>query len=53
MILFDAQHPERQAADLPPTPGLAGRRLGPGWLAVYGGSAGERAELLARLHPRL
>lgn len=53
MILLDARHPTRKAADLPPTPGLDGRRLGPGWLAVYGASAGERAKLLAHLHPRL
>jgi hypothetical protein len=53
MILLDAQHPARQAADLPSTPGLDGRRLGPGWIAAYGASAAERAALLARLHPRL
>lgn len=53
MILLDAQHPARRAAELPPTPGLDGRRLGPGWIAVHGGSAAERAALLARLYPRL
>ena len=53
MILLDAVSPQQRAAALPPTPGLSGRRLGPGWLAVYGGNAEQRDALLRRLQPRL
>lgn len=41
------------AAALPRTPGLSGRRLGPGWIVVFGGQAADRRRLLARLRPRL
>lgn len=52
-ILLDAHDPSVRAAPLPRTPGLSGRRLGPGWLVVYGGSASQRDDLLSRLRPRL
>jgi len=53
MIWLDALDPARRADRLPPTPGLSGRRIGAGWLAVYGGRPAQRARLLARLRPRL
>jgi hypothetical protein len=52
-ILLDAHHPRAGADALPRTPGLSGRRLGPGWIVVSGGSAADRQKLLDRLHPRL
>jgi len=52
-ILLDSHHPRARAAALPRTPGLSGRRLGPGWIVVYGGSAADRQRLLERLRPRL
>jgi len=52
-ILLDAHRPTAQAAALPRAPGLSGRRLGPGWLVVYGGRAAQRADLLSRLTSRL
>lgn len=52
-ILRDAQRPDRRADALPRTPGLSGRRLGPGWIVVFGGEAADRRRLLHRLHPRL
>jgi hypothetical protein len=52
-ILLDAHHPRATAAPLPPAPDLSGRRLGPGWIVVSGGSAADRQHLLDRLHPRL
>jgi len=51
-ILLDAQRPDRRADALPRTPGLSGRRLGPGWIVVFGGVAADRRRLLHRLHPR-
>ncbi|MEJ7824856.1 MAG: hypothetical protein WKF48_05480, partial [Solirubrobacteraceae bacterium] len=45
-ILLDALDPKTAAGDLPPSPKLSGRRLGPGWIAVHGGTAQERARLL-------
>lgn len=53
LILLDASNPQQRAAALPHTPGLSGRRLGPGWLAVYGGQKRQRADLLRQLQPRL
>ncbi len=52
-ILLDAHRPSELAAALPRTPGLSGRRLGPGWLVVYGASASRRADLLSRLTSHL
>ncbi len=52
-ILLDALDQERRAAELPPSPNLSGRRLGPGWLVVQGGTAGQRRTLLKTLRPRL
>lgn len=52
-ILLDSHRPRAPAAALPRTPGLSGRRLGPGWIVVYGGAATDRGRLLARLRPRL
>lgn len=52
-ILLDAHRPTAQAAALPRTPGLSSRRLGPGWLIVYGGSASQRADLLSQLTSHL
>ncbi len=51
-ILRDAEDPAARAAPLPRTPGLSGRRLGPAWLVVAGGTAAERQRLLAGLDPR-
>ncbi len=51
-ILRDAEDPAARAAALPRAPGLSGRRLGPGWLVVAGGTAAERRRLLAALDPR-
>jgi len=53
MILLDAVNPQHRAAALPATPGLSGRRLGTGWLAVYGGTRRQRAELMGHLQPVL
>ncbi len=52
-ILLDAHDPGRRAAPLPRTPGLSSRRLGPGWIVVFGGKAADRRRLLAQLRPRL
>lgn len=52
-ILLDALDPKTAADELPPSPKLSGRRLGPGWIAVQGGTALQRARLLNALHPRL
>jgi hypothetical protein len=52
-ILLDAQRPTARAAALPAVPGLSGRRLGRGWIVVYGGDDSRRARLLDRLAPRL
>ncbi len=52
-ILRDAERPAARAATLPPTPGLLGRRLGPAWLVVSGGTTADRRELLAALDARL
>jgi len=50
--LRDAEDPAARAAVLLRTPGLSGRRLGPGWLVAAGGTAFERRRLLAALDPR-
>jgi hypothetical protein len=52
-ILLDAKNPRARAASLPRTPGLSARRLGPGWLVVYGQTRAQRTQLLDRLTPRL
>lgn len=52
-ILLDSHRPRATAAPLPLTPGLSGRRLGPGWIVVYGGATADRDRLLERLRPRL
>jgi len=52
-ILLDAQRPSMRADALPRTPGLSGRRLGSGWIVVYGATARVRDHLLDQLAPHM